>query len=339
MALEPGNSGEPRLSRADRAAIARFSARWSVRFEPLLPGERRPAGSALPNIEDPGARAIEALLERARLALARLDEAEAREALAQAEQAIHDSPALAQAAWLLAEQLTIAAELAEQGGDANEAARLRQRALSLEGPRAAPFREGASNTGLELDETPQALTVDIRGLDGRDVLEWDGVRVVPPIRAFPGEHAARVLRRGEVIWAGWVSADERGSPLVLPVPEVPPCSHDDLAATRDGATAPSAEAGVLCARWAVARRSRGVLEIARCQRSTCGPFEALEPEPKPPVSPTRRPSAATRGLPTWATWALAGAGAALATSLVLWQTGAFDSSPGRERWVYRGLEP
>jgi hypothetical protein len=326
---------EPRAQRT----LERFSARWSVEFQPLRVASDDPP-EALPKYPPsaPVVARVEELLDAARHALGRLDEAESRDALRAAEHLLLEHPEVPQAAWLRAEQLTILAELAEstnpgERGSA-EALALRGRARALEGPRAQPFQDrdrAARPAGSE-----SAVAVSVTGLDPRDTLEWDGVRVLPPLQALPGEHQVRVLRRGWLIWAAWVSAAGT-KPVPFAAPSITPCTRDDLAGTTLGENAPAAAPGTLCPRWAAARRHEGELEVALCRHSTCGRFHRLPPESK--AAPARpAPAAESRPFPLWASVALAGAGAALATGVVLWQTGAFDPPPERERWEYRGIE-
>jgi len=331
---------DSRLLPEDRRGLARFSARWSVRLEPVsfagAGATARSPGAHYAPLEPIVAR-IEALLDTARLSLARLDEADGSEALASAERLLLDHPELPQAAWLRAEQLTIAAELAEPRNQ-TEAAHLRRRAAALEGSRATPFRE----TDVTVPNTPSAepvVSIPITGVDGRDGVEWNGAPVRGHVTTHSGEHAVRVLRGGRVIWSSWVSVDDGMTAVNLGVPPLKPCSAEDLASTRLGESGPLVDPGVLCARWAVARRSRGELELARCEGSQCGTWERLIPEPATARAAPEKLEARP-GFPAWATITLASVGAVLATSVVLWQTGAFDAdTPPRERWVYRGNPP
>jgi hypothetical protein len=330
------------LGSRDQRTIERFSARWSVQFEPSRARSDAEAPESLPKYPPsaPVVAHVEELLDAARLALARLDEAEAREALRGAERLLLQHPQLPQAAWLRAEQLTILAELGESAdGGAPDALDLRRRARALEGPRAQPFqdRDRPPNAGTQITtESDTTLSVGVTGFDARDALEWDGVRVTPPFETAPGQHQVRVLRRGWLVWAAWISVDARAASASLAAPAIAPCSSDDLAGTTLGANAPKPAAGTLCPRWAAARRHQGELELALCRHSECGRFHRLPAESR--AAPARPAQREPQPFPTWATVAIASAGAALATSVVLWQTGAFDSPPERERWVYRGFE-
>jgi len=79
---------------------------------------------------------------------------------------------------------------------------------------------------------------------------------------------------------------------------------------------------VTCQRWAVVRVAAPGVDVALCSRKGCGSFvhwqRRTKPAPFVPMAFDRR------RLPSWAGFAIAGCGAALATSLVLWQTGALD---------------
>lgn len=332
-AASSSGTGDAVLSRAEQRSLERFSARWSVRFTPV-PSPGRPTREphsltavAARNLVD----AIESHLTGARQALARLDDGEAASLLDSAAQLIRAHPELPQAAWLLAEQLSVAAEIAERSSE--EAARaLRARAAGLEGSRVPPLRD-AEQTEPVPDTAESALPVELTGLDARDELEWDGIRATLPLYSVVGEHAARVFRRGQLVWAGWVQVAP-GRVTALATPPMRPCSALDLHGVTAGAQRPSVPEGVLCPRWAVARgRPSGDLEFAACERARCSGWQSLAPER------SVRPRSARRhgdGFPTWATVALAGIGAALTTSLVLWQTDAFETRTTRERWIYGG---
>lgn len=335
---------ERALSGPERRTIQRFSATWSVEFRPFRPLPATRAPSTFPESPEAEAtvRRIEELLDAARQASARLDEPDALRALEDARHLLAMHPELPQAAWLRAELFTIDAERIEassSGGTsarAAEVAELRQRARALEGPRALPFQERTAS--LTEPEHEASRAVILSGPDPRDQVEWNGVQLRAPfqVNASPGEHALRVFRRGALLLARWVTIDSSAAPRVdVNVPAILPCSPEDLSDTALGQTAPRTSPGVLCPRWAVARRERGALELALCRHSTCGSWQHLEPE----HTGTDRQTKST-SFPTWARIALAGAGTALATSFVLWQTGVFDTRPStRERWTYGGFSP
>src|SRR4051812_25286956 len=145
---------------------------------------------------------LESSLEEARNAAAALEQSRALAALERAEHLLRDHPELPQSAWLMAEVLELSADVESTAPDAADAERaLRRRAATLEGPRATPFSDRASPEGAPETEAP--ISVEIRGLEPNDTLEWDGVQVAGSFPTAPGEHHARVARNGRLLWAGW----------------------------------------------------------------------------------------------------------------------------------------
>lgn len=300
------------------------TARW-VELAPPAPDS--PAGLAY---DDALAAKLEDLLDQARLAASSLDDATARERLAEIDRTLRVHPALPQAAWLMAEALQLGAGVAARTAPGERDALL-ARARALEGPRAPAFGEAPE---AKTEATP--LWFSVGAARSSDALYVDGARVGRRFEALPGEHHVRVVRRERVVWAAWVPMTKAGE-LGLALPAPIPCSRDDLdgVALRGEKVAVPGRVG--CARWAVARPSpRGGIEIASCRGSQCGPllvwkrhYGAIysgppQPEPEP-------------GFPAWATWTLIGAGAAALTAGVLWQAGAFDEpAPGGTRFELYG---
>ena len=312
-----------------RDELERIEARWSARFVAVPKGA---APLTFPDYSREIVAEVERLLERARTEGAALAEDEARTALTEVERLLHAHPELPQAAWLMAERHQLAASLAESTR-ASDSAELRQRARALEPERAATFGQDPSSLVPDLP----AFRLDIRGPLRRDQLEWDGAERAFPADVHAGEHQLRVLRDGELIWAGWVAVGSTQPVLELDATRVLACSAADLGATRDAATGPEAPADVGCPAWAVLRITRGRPEIAMCRRSRCGGWYAAAPLVKPAAT---GPRPAAGGLPRWAGYAIAGAGAALITGVTLWQLGAFDRDrAGEQRWVYEGYVP
>ncbi|MFO7180147.1 MAG: hypothetical protein DIU78_015720 [Pseudomonadota bacterium] len=331
LVLEASLASDPGLS----PAIRRFETSLSVK---LVPVRAAPAESRFPPYSDARVHHIESLLQRARTEAAALAEVQAWSALAEVEAELRAHPELPQSAWLMAERLTLAAKLARTSRPA-EAAEMVRRARALEPERAAPF--GATDpTG---HPEPDAVTITVRGLTARDELVWNGERAVPPLARVPGEHHVRVLRLGELVWAGWVSISPENPTLTLDLPTAPACSAADLAIERTSAEQVTPYPDVACGAWAVVRRGPSGIELAVCQGSRCGPFRpdpgalrALRPSPGDAPSRARRPQTG----PDWLTIALVGAGATLGTVFVLWQAGAFsstDSPPAR--FTYTGFVP
>jgi len=312
-----------------RAELERIEARWSARFVEVPKGA---ATLTFPDYSSDVVAEIERLLERARTDGAALAEDEARSALSEVERLLRAHPELPQAAWLMAERHHLAATLAERTR-ASSSAELRQRARALEPVRAATFgQDPASAPALT-----RAFRIDVRGPRAADRVEWDGAETSFPAVVRAGEHQLRVLRDGELIWAGWVSVTPEHPVLELDAVRVLPCSSTDIGATRNGALGPEAPRDVLCPAWAVLRIQNGRPEIAMCRRSNCGRWYAAAPLVKA-AAPKRKP--AESEFPRWAGYAIAGAGTVLLTSITLWQLGVFDRErAGEPRWVYEGYVP
>ena len=95
---------------------------------------------------------------------------------------------------------------------------------------------------------------------------------------------------------------------------------------------------LVCQRFAIVRPEAQGVSVALCGRKGCGPLVHWQRRPKPaPFTPI---TLGRSRLPGWAGFAIAGAGAALATSLVLWQTGALDRGQRAAGALeYGGLNP
>ncbi len=265
---------------------------------------------------------VESSLEEARNGSASLEPNRALAALARAGELLRDHPELPQSAWLMAEVLELSADVENTDpGGADAALALRKRAATLEGPRAAPFSDRAPAAALEVLEVPevpptQAITV--AGLEASDTLEWDGVQRENPLTTAAGEHHARVLRGGRLLWAGWAKVELNETQLRLPVPETVACSSDDLEGGHfeGGRAVPATHAR--CESYVLARaRLGGGIEAALCERTSCGNVVIWEHAGTP----------ATHAESKKVIWPYAvaiGAGALAVTGLVLWRTGAFD---------------
>ena len=307
-----------------------MEARLSARFVPVPKGT---TPLTFPDYSRDVVAEVERLLERARTETMALAEEEAARALGQAEHLLQGHPELPQAAWLMAERHQLAALLAERT-QAPGADELRRRAAALEPERAAAFGQDQST----LAQAPLgSFQLELRGVGARDRLEWDGRELALPASVRPGEHHLRVIRNGELAWAGWVSVSPSEPVVRVAAPLPLACSQSELGTTRDGPERPLPGPDVGCPAWAVLRAERGLVQFSLCRRSECGPWRT-DSEP----STTSRAPAATpgSGLPRWVTIALAGAGAALFTTVTLWQTGAFDRDERKTtRWVYDGYSP
>jgi hypothetical protein len=172
------------------------------------------------------------------------------------------------------------------------------------------------------------VRVRVKDLGARDELEIDGEGGGSDRRVVPGVHQLRVLRDGDLVFAGWARLG--GEPEVtLGVRPLVPCSDEDLAHVGSTGSAVRVPHRVACAHWFVARPRAGGLELASCQHALCSAFTPLfEPAPPP------------RAFPAWASAALIGAGAVAAGVISLWAAGGFErehAPPPRTEFVYRGL--
>jgi hypothetical protein len=81
------------------------------------------------------------------------------------------------------------------------------------------------------------------------------------------------------------------------------------------------------------------MEVARCEASRCGRWEAvLTPQgPSAGLSGTAPGvSEEARAWPAWLTWGLIGVGASAVAGVVLWQAGAFDRAEPATEYVFTG---
>lgn len=268
---------------------------------------------------------LEGRLDEARTLASSLDEERALALLASIERDIVDHPELPQAAWLLAEHHRIAADArAGDAAAAEQAAALAHAAVVLEGPRAPAF--GAAAEGVSAPE-PSAR-VRVADLGPRDTLEIDGESGGADRRVAAGVHQVRVLRDGELVFAGWERLGVVPE-VKLGVRPLVPCSSEDLSHVGSTAGAVSVPHPVACAHWFVARPRRGGLELASCQHDACSGFTPLVDAAPPP-----------REFPTWATVALIGAGAVAAGLVSIWAAGGFEREHApapKTVFVYGGL--
>lgn len=283
------------------------------------PSERPPMGH-----DDELAGSCERRLAEARDLLAAREDDEARSTLASVEQTLRDHPELPESAFIMAERLRMLAVAdARAAGRETIAASLVARADALEGGRATTFGE---TPRARTEPTRIDVSIVVHGAR-RAVIVWDGVPRSGTFATSAGEHHLLVLRGDRLVYAGWIAASAPG-PIDVYAPDAPACSAEDLegAALGDAATAP---ADVRCGAWAIAGPSAGgsndAVLVATCKRARCdAPIEWRAHRDDPSMPPP--PIVVERWRwPAWATWTLAGAGAALATGAVLWRTGAFTT--------------
>ena len=324
--------GRPKA--AQLAALADFGAARGLSFSPLEQSHENAGFMAYD-----GARvdSLEASLEQARIALSTLEEDTAMPLLRRVEAELLAHPSLPQASFLMAECLALQAQ-AHRSRDPALAQRMDQARASLEGARASAFGDAAP-----LRATLALQTLRVIGLTAQDELELDGRRVAvhDAVALAPGLHHARVWRgqRRRPTFAAFVRVEAGQTELSIPAPPLVACTADDLASLRAaelsrGVAPPP---GIACQSWALVRAEGDGIGVAQCAGSRCGSFVHWRRRPAQPftaaVSDRQR-------LPTWATFAIVGVAAAAATSIVLWQAGAFDSGdPNAASFRYAGVNP
>jgi hypothetical protein len=320
---------------AQLGALGDFGAVRGLSFAPLEQRDKRVGLSAY---DGPRVDSLEAALEQARTALSALEEDAAMPLLRRVESELLAHPHLPQAAFLMAECLALQAQ-ALRPRDPALAQRLEQARASLEGPRASAFGEASASAAPKAALHPLRVT----GLSAQDELELDGRRVAAgtPIELAPGLHHARVWRgpSPRPVFAAFVRVQADQTELAIAAPRLVPCAADDLGSVQAaelarGVAPPS---GIACQSWAIVRAEGDGIGVAQCSGSRCGSFVHWQRRPPQPFTPA---IVDRQRLPTWATFAIVGAAAAAATSIVLWQAGAFDSgNPNAASFRYAGVNP
>jgi hypothetical protein len=323
----------PSQQERQRADVNDFGATRGLSFQELTRADRRSAGFGA--YDAAHVDRLESELEQARTALSALEEEAASEQLARIEADLLAHPHLPQAAFLMAECLALQA-LAVRPRDPTLADELERSRAALEGPRAAAFGEAAA-------AVPPAKRQAIRvtGISHIDRVELDGSELSVSTRAelAPGLHHVRVRRAGRAIFATFLRVQPGQAELPLQAPALAPCSADDLGTVRgaDVARGGAVPAGIACERWALVRAEADGIAVALCERSRCGSFVHWQRSAAPLFTPL---PVDRQRLPSWATFAIVGAAAAAATSVVLWQAGAFDSgNPNAASFRYAGVNP
>ena len=294
---------------------------------------------------------VETELGRAREATAALDADAAERALARADALLREHPELPQAAWLRAEvHRSWAARFTRVEPRDDARARLAsQDADALDGGRAAGIGEAAFPAR---PRTP--VTFLVQGAGSRAVVaRLDGVELAGApsegalayaVEVVPAEHHLLVSVDGEVAFSSWVSVTAGAGAGAAPRTSIPIRVGDDgscaaiAGVTREGAAVRAPN--VSCERWvaAVPAERRGAVLVARCERSTCGPFLEWRSESSlgGTISSPERPYA-REGWPAWATWTAVGVGAAAATTIALIASGIFEARPVEQRFVAGGV--
>jgi len=290
----------------------------------------RPLG--LPANDAPLVDQLESELEQARTALSALEESAASERLSRVEAQLLAHPHLPQAGFLMGECLALQAQAAREQEPARARA-LDAKRLALEGPRAAAFGDAAEPPGMSLGRQ-----LELRGLGEQDELELDGQAFAPPVRQVtlaPGLHQARVWRGGRPIFATFTEVGSDQTSLELGVPKLVPCSAEDLESVPRTPSAAKLPSGIACGHWAQVRPDRDGIGVALCEQNRCGAFVHWSRRAAAPFAPI---AVERSRWPAWAGLAVAGATVALASGLVLWQSGAFDRGQPTT-WEYAGLNP
>jgi hypothetical protein len=313
-------AGEP--TKAERALLDDFERQRRVTLVAPAPTPRSPYQPYRTEL----VLDIEGRLDEARSLASSLDEERALALLAAIERDLVEHPELPQAAWLLAEHHRIAADVKHGDGPISpEAEALLESARVLEGQRAPAF-------GAPSEPPPPAASsvrLTVRDLDVRDTLELDGVSGGGERRIEPGVHHVRVLRDGELTYAGWARLGDSVE-VVLGVRPIEPCSSEDLAGTRSLSGTVAAPHPVKCQSWFAARRRAGTLELAACAHGACSSFTTL-------VAHDR---SAPSSVPAWAI-AAAGLGTMAAGLITVWATGGFEPSsvpPGPPTFTFGGVQ-
>jgi hypothetical protein len=321
----------------------------------VMPRDERPAAVAV----DPAqAEPVEELLDRARDAIAARDGEGVERATAAAEALLRAHPELPQAAWLMAEvERTRATRWRRVPPEDVEAAeRAWIRAEALDGGRTPGIGEvgsaahpAAAAVSLALPETDEA-TLDGHALANTPPGPAEAARAAPRvISTVAGPHALVVTADGAAVWAGWIEVASGSSRVEVDAAAAVPCSTADMAravrAASTGAQSAVSAHRVTCRSWiaVAAGREPGSVRVARCDGDRCG---AAVDWPSAPAWARAKPDAPAAGdgrahaprWPAWASWALAGAGVALAAGAAVVASGAFQPAPTATRFVTGGLK-
>ena len=275
-------------------------------------------------------RRLEKQLDDARLQVATLEQAKARALLTEVERALLKHPELPQAAWLMAEQHRILAELEAKEGNSDLAIYHHNRANALEGPRATSMNQTGSPS-----RSTASHPVRLLGIDAKSRVFINGVeRSRDQLQLQPGRHHLQI--RGVQHDSRWVEVTGNTSTIRLKVSSAPACSRKDFEGFRHTSKRLVPARTTRCPHWIGAKPTRkdGVW-IAECRRHRCGPFVRFSAKTSrtlfqgPP-----QPSQQAQPFPLWPVVGTALA-AAMLTTVIVWRSGAFDGpEDGKTRWVY-----
>jgi hypothetical protein len=306
---------------------------WSKARSVTLAEPRDDRPRSIP-VDERLADEIEQLLDVARDSVAARDGDAVDRALDTAEARLRAHAELPQAAWLMAEvqraRSTRWRRLAP--ADVEAADRAWSAAQALDSGRVPGIAEHAAAVSAPAAVLALALPPGEQAwLDG-----------VPSrgesLPTYAGLHALVVVWAGEPVWAGWVDVPPGTSEMRVDAPSSPPCSSSDMAYARMEAAAIVPEK-VRCPSWVAvtAGPAPGSIRVATCKMALCGPWLDW---PQPPrwtgVFPAEGVKTEARW-PPWATWGLAGAGAAIAAGITLVVVNALRPAPTETRFVSGGL--
>jgi hypothetical protein len=299
---------------AATSMLDRFARDRNVTLEAPRGEEAAPAADAWALVER-----CETRLEEARDQLQAGDEDAAQRIVAEIDRTLRQHPELIPAAWLMAQRYRVEAMVARRTSP-DRALRLERLAEATEGARTPAFAEPSAPP---VAIAPIRIELVVHGARKREVY-WDGAPTSATFSTTPGEHHLLVFRGDRVAWSGWVNALAAGKVDVW-VADAAPCSAGDLDGVAMSAGRLAVPAGVRCGSWVVASpgTAPGTLSIALCNGDRCEKAEVFS-DRLAATSPSEDRGASQAGFPSWIAWSLAGVGAAAATSIVLWQTGAFD---------------
>ncbi|HEX7671976.1 MAG TPA: hypothetical protein VF395_20415 [Polyangiaceae bacterium] len=295
---------------------------------------------------------IEGLLSEARTAGYGAEPGAAEAALDSAELLLRGNPSLPEAPWLMAETCRDHAALVKSH-DPELAAILERRANVLEGARAQAFAEEERAPGSRSRKNAAAVPPSGTGsgplpeerggalLEGplaTDEVDVDGFPQPSPRLISGGEHHVRVIRRGQLAWAGWVTPEAES--LRIPMPAVVPCSDTDFVRVHASGARVDTGGSVLCPHWAVARDvSTNRIEVSLCERNLCSTFLPWSREWGKDLEGPMHPPWPPRASHTWISVTAATVTVLAAGAILLRQEGAFDrQGPPRERTVWGGSQ-
>jgi hypothetical protein len=280
---------------------------------------------------------VDALLDRARDAIAARDANGADAALAGAESMLRVHPELPQGAWLMAEveRTRSTRWIRVLPADTEAAGRAWTRAQALDGGRTTGIGEEAART----EPAVAAMTVHTVPDGAEAWLDGAAVGGATGVRTTAGPHLLQVVTRSRpaVLWARWLDLGAGPNTVDVSARGTTACSLADV--SRAVLTGDAVDAQrVRCDDWiAVAPAESGSIRVARCGPGRCGPLLEWRPSPAWSWTPPR-PEPEAHAWPAWATWSLVGAGAVVATGVVVVASGLLQPASTETRFVTNGIK-